>query len=751
MMFHYLVKLSVCIVLIFNWNVCFAQAEFIGSDKCVDCHQKEYNAWQGSHHEMAMKHATLESVKGDFDNVVFNSNNVENHFFKKGNEYWVYIAGPDGKLKNYQIKYTFGISPLQQYMVEFPDGRVQLIPFAWDTRNKDKGGQRWFNLYPNQTKKHQVFFWTNTGQNWNYMCADCHSTNVKKNFNVENNTYNTTFSEINVGCEACHGPASEHLAWTKIKNNSQNTPTYGIGFNRNLSKAVSNWLISPNSKTLKPEKINHSEQTLVCAQCHSRHVQISEQDHVKSKSFGDRYLMSFINARLYYPDGQIYDEDYVYGSFLQSKMSQSGVVCSDCHDPHNAKLKVEQEQVCLQCHNSQAYDSPSHHNHKINSTGSQCVNCHMPETTYMKIDKRRDHRWHIPRPDLSKKLGTPDTCLSCHEDKTSNWSSAKVSSWGIKPPKDEQPFAPIFAAADLGYSQAANALSHISQNKQNAPIIRASALQRMSPFPNPNTLIAIARGVKSQDENIRLGAIDGAQSVKGAERWRILKPLLTDKVLAVRTEAARALLPLWPKLNTKQKLHLKPVIADYMTIQDFNSDRGFAHTNKANVYMLKNELIKAEKSYKTSIRIEPHFIDAYVNLAELYRRKKIPKKSIATLKMGDKANPANGIITYQLGLAYIREKRIDAALSYFDKATQYSPKNARYQYVYGLSLEDKFPLKAQIAIESAYKISKEPQYLYALCEMKIKQKINSSQMCIKQLSQFYSKEVIHKLQNGFKS
>ncbi|MCP4237122.1 MAG: deca-heme c-type cytochrome, partial [Aestuariibacter sp.] len=268
-------------------------------------------------------------------------------------QYWVNMPDVDGKQQDYQIKYTFGVEPLQQYMVEFDDGRVQLIPYAWDNREAEAGGQRWFNLYPEFTQKHQEFYWTNTGQNWNYMCADCHSTNVKKNFNVEENTYNTTFSEINVGCEACHGPASEHISWTKASAGN----TQHKGFNRNLQKAVSQWVVQAGKTTLMPalptssvESSNHSQQTLVCAQCHSRHVQISDNSYVETNALGDRYLLNLIDARRYYADGQVYDEDYVYGSFLQSKMHRNGVVCSDCHDPHSSKLTLPEETICLQCH-----------------------------------------------------------------------------------------------------------------------------------------------------------------------------------------------------------------------------------------------------------------------------------------------------------------------------------------------------------------------------------------------------------------
>ncbi|MFQ3278248.1 MAG: putative CXXCH cytochrome family protein, partial [Colwellia sp.] len=424
---------------------------------------------------MSMKHADSKSVLGDFNNATLatevKSTINNNTFFRKNQQFWVNIQGEDGQFHDYQIKYTFGYQPLQQYMVEFDDGRVQLIPFAWDSRVKEKGGQRWFNLYPDMTKKHQEFFWTNTGQNWNYMCADCHSTNVDKNFDVKTNTYNTTFSEINVACESCHGAASDHVTWAnqpaEVKNDR--IALHDKGFSRDLSKSVQTWQVSDNKKTLTPQSIDHSQQVLVCAQCHSRRTQISNKSHIDGNAFGERYLLDLISSTNYHPDGQVYNENFVYGSFLQSKMYKNGVVCSDCHNPHTAELKLPIETLCLQCHQSDNYASTQHHKHPEKSTGAQCVNCHMPETTYMEIDARRDHGFHIPTPNLAKKLGTPDTCLSCHKDKDSQWSASKVNAWYPNSTVEtEKDFVAVFSAMNLTLNEqqlqgVASELSRISQ------------------------------------------------------------------------------------------------------------------------------------------------------------------------------------------------------------------------------------------------------------------------------------------------
>lgn len=717
-------------------------SEYVGSEQCVTCHEQKTKAWRGSHHDMSMRHADAESVLGDFDDTVIDG---KNRFYKKGEQYWVTIKGPEGKYNDYQIKYTFGFKPLQQYMVEFTDGRVQLIPFAWDSRDKATGGQRWFNLYPQFNEKHQEFFWTNTGQNWNYMCADCHSTNVSKNYDLKSDTYSTTFSEINVGCEACHGPASEHVK--QIISPPPQAPKFS-GFERDISKQVSNWVLKQGKTTLMPETIEPTQQTTVCGQCHSRHTQISNNDAVQANDLSDRYLLSSINGNLYYPDGQIYDEVFVYGSFLQSKMYKNGVVCSNCHDPHTAQLSIPKEAVCLQCHLPETYANKDHHNHQQNSTGAQCVNCHMPETTYMEVDQRADHGWHIPRPDLSKQLNTPDACLNCHQEKDSNWSADIVKTWFPQSAiTSSNHFAPVFFAADRQYQDMGDKLSHLSQDKSNANIIRAAALERIEPYPSTNTLIAVARGTKDPDSLIRVAAITGSQQLQSNEKWQVISPLLSDDVLAVRTEAARSLAIIWQELSANQQKQLTPNLTEYITSQQFNADRGFAHNNIANIYIYQEKFKQAEQAYQQGIRVEPYYQNSYLNLADLYRRQQQNQKSIDVLLQALDVIPDDPEITYAIGLAYIRNKQAELATKYFYKATQLLPSNAQYHYVYALSIETNSPNKAQSAMNKAYRLSNNPQYLFSLCEMQIKYKSFAAKQCINELSNFAPKDVIIELTN----
>ena len=726
--------------------------EFAGSQACGDCHQDEAKAWQGSDHDMAMQHANSSSVLGNFDDARVIFAGQVNRFFKKGDEYWVNMAGPSGEFNDYQISYTFGFEPLQQYMVEFADGRIQLIPFAWDARPQGEGGQRWYHLYPQMTAT-DPFYWLNAGQNWNFMCADCHSTNVQKNYDVKTNSYQTSWSEINVGCEACHGPASEHLNWAKNQKTSTNNH---YGFNRDLGKPVQQWLQQAGHSTLQPQAINSTDQIMVCAQCHSRRSQLNDQQaHMASlktaesgqeptpNSLLNSYLPSLISAGLYHNDGQIYDEDYVYGSFMQSKMATKGVTCSNCHDPHSTKLVVAEEAVCGQCHTGEAYSAAKHSFHADGTKAAQCTSCHMPETTYMGVDARRDHSWQIPRPDLSKNIGTPNVCTQCHDDKTADWADKQLGQWFPDSRYRNQPhFAVAFYAADINYRDAAKALSYTAQDINQAAIIRASALSRLATYPGKNTLIALARAVKDGDELIRLGAVQGSASYTEQDRWQILAPLLTDAVLAIRTETAAALAAYWPELSAAQRQQITPALNEYMDIQSFNADRGFGRTNLANIYRAQGQLMKAKQAYLGAIAIEPYFVNSYVNLADLYRQQGADIQGLALLKQGMLAQPKSAALPYSAGLALLRLGQKQAAVGMFKQATVIDTENGQYWYVYGLSMVSSDFQQAAGALAQAFDLSGNPEHLFARCDILLTHQAPQAQSCINRLAQYAPKNVI---------
>ncbi|MCU7958734.1 MAG: ammonia-forming cytochrome c nitrite reductase subunit c552 [gamma proteobacterium symbiont of Bathyaustriella thionipta] len=537
-------------------------AEYIGAATCESCHAKQAKAWQGSPHDLAMQEANESTVLGDFNNQQFEQFGVKSRFFRKGKDYWVSTDGPDGKLHDYKIAYTFGVNPLQQYLIKFPKGRLQVLDIAWDSRPQQAGGQRWFHLHPDDKVTHDdILHWTGPNLNWNYMCADCHSTHLIKNFNARENRYNTRWSEIDVSCEACHGPGSEHKKWAdniaagkeyKIQNK-------GLSASLNERKNI-HWIQDPKTgkpRRSQPNNLHHEIQ--VCARCHSRRSQLSD-DFIPGQPFMNAYHPSLLTEGLYYADGQMRDEVYVWGSFQQSKMFQQGVTCSDCHDPHKATLKLPAEQVCYQCHSKDHYATSSHHFHKTASEGSSCIECHMPATTFMGVDRRHDHAFRIPRPASSMRLGTPNACNQCHRDKTALWAAQQVNNWYGQPPQGHQQFAPALAAARADNLSAEQLLLKLAMNKNQPAIARATALSEFNGGLDQARLMPLQQTLNDNDALIRLGALDAIQSLP-VQQHILAFPLVWDEVRSVRIEAARlmAAYPATDKINAAQQSELQNV------------------------------------------------------------------------------------------------------------------------------------------------------------------------------------------------
>ncbi|MBX9758048.1 MAG: hypothetical protein K2Y29_04665, partial [Beijerinckiaceae bacterium] len=412
-----------------------APPRFVGSETCAGCHTQEMKAWGGSQHAKAMAHASEKTVLGDFNDARFDYFGVQSRMFRRDGKFMVETDGPDGKLATFEVKYTFGVEPLQQYLVEFPDGRVQALALSWDSRPRTAGGQRWFHLYPNENVDHSdVLHWTKLNQNWNFMCAECHSTGVRKNYDAAADRFKTTFAEISVGCEACHGQGSRHAAWAQAQKSwlpfgKQDDASLGL-LVRYAERLNVTWPVDEKTGSPRRSAPPAALRTEVesCGMCHARRGQISEE-WVPGRSLSHTHAVSNLSRGLYDSAGQMDDEVFNYGSFKQSRMFAAGVTCSDCHDPHTAKIRYPGDGVCVQCHAPDKFAAASHHRHENASPPLTCANCHMPVRTYMVVDDRHDHSFRIPRPDESVRSGAPNACNDCHKEKNAQWAASAVEGW----------------------------------------------------------------------------------------------------------------------------------------------------------------------------------------------------------------------------------------------------------------------------------------------------------------------------------
>ena len=694
------------------------RSAYVGRDSCVECHAEAVAKWEGSHHFHAMELPNDQTVRADFNGTTFTHHNITSRFFRKGDRFLVETENQEGEQETFPVKYTFGWEPLQQYLVEFPDGRLQVLPFCWDV-----DGKRWFHVYNEERiPPHDQLFWTRPMQNWDHMCADCHSTNVRKKFDPETERFATSFSEINVSCEACHGPAEKHVAMARA-GDWKGDLFFGLA----------------------DVKSDNRTQLESCAKCHARRSTL-DLDHHAGDKFIDHYILELIepwSARVgqptYHPDGQIDEEVYVTGSYVQSKMFHKGVKCVDCHDPHTAGTLAKGNALCVRCHvpkpeNPTLYDSPTHHHHPVGTKGSQCVECHMPEKNYMVVDPRRDHSIRVPRPDLSVKLGTPNACNRCHDDKDAQWAADWVAKWhGPERARDVR-HAETFAAARKGEAGVEKRLLAVISDTESPAFTRASALLALRPYQDSRGFFAAIRALKDPEALVRVAAISKLENWPRDELRRLLTPLLHDPARAVRTETARVISPINKgDLNDKDfkayssaQGELQKRFTDHLDRPEAHlslgiqaSKRGDKAQTEGDKAQAKRLFAEAKKRYLQSIRRDENFVPARVNLAHLVNREGDKAQAERLWKEVTKLMPEWGDGFYSLGLLVAENpSRLKEASSILKTAAKKMPNHPRVHYNLGISLWQlgEKAQGAQFLIQAGKIDPTDPQYPLGLAQ-----------------------------------
>jgi tetratricopeptide (TPR) repeat protein len=667
-----------------------APPAYVGSAACAPCHAAEHAKWARSQHAQAMQEATERTVLGRFDGAAFTHAGVTTTFFRRDGKFMVRTDGPDGALADFEVKYTFGVFPLQQYLVPLPGGRLQALGVAWDARPASAGGQRWFHLYPEHTPRPgDPLHWTGIDQTWNYQCADCHSTNVRKRWEAATRRYDTTWSEIDVGCEACHGPGADHVAWAKKEGDFQRwNESKGLTVAIDERRGVS-WETAAGATTAarSAPRTTHREID-ACAPCHARREQFSD-DRNAGTPWLDAYRPARLERGLYYADGQQRDEVYTWGSFVQSKMHSTGVTCADCHDPHDGRPRAQGNAVCTGCHMSAKFDTRAHHHHPRDSAGAACVACHMPATTYMRIDPRHDHSLRIPRPDRSVALGTPNACTQCHTKETARWAADAVARWYPKPKPGFQSYAEALHAAEREAPGAPQMLAAVARDPTQPAIARATALAALGPRLDPATLPIVTAALRDPDPIVRTAAVGALAETDPATRLAQLGPLLADPTRLVRMDAGRALAELpAARLAPGDAPRRDAALAEWVAAQRFNGDRPEGLVNLGTLSAVQGRSEEAAATLESALALDPTYAPAAVNLADLWRARGREADAEAVLRAALERTPDAAALHHALGLSLVRQHRTDEALRALGRAAELAPEEARFAFVYGVGRHD---------------------------------------------------------------
>ena len=670
-----------------------AAASYVGRASCASCHAAEAAAFEGSHHDLAMQPASAATVLGDFAEVTFTHYDVTSTFFRDGERFVVRTDGPDGVLRDFPIAYVFGVTPLQQYLIDLGGGRLQALSVAWDAREREAGGQRWYHLYPHErVPAGDELHWTGPQQNWNHMCAECHSTHLQKGYDSAQDRFATTWAEIDVACEACHGSGSQHVAWARgdaAFAELGQVPGKGLPVAFDERRGVA-WGRHPDTgQPVRNAPRTTSKELDTCARCHSRRSTFAE-DFVPGRSLLETHWPALLTDGLYHVTGRMQDEVYNHQSFLLSRMHAHGVTCSDCHEPHSGRLRAPGNAVCTQCHDPR-YERPEHHRHAPGSAAAQCVACHMPTSTYMGVDVRHDHSFAVPRPDLTERFGAPNACNDCHRDQTPAWAHQAIEAWHGPVRTDRYPWAAAFAAARRGAAGARDLLATLLADPELPAIARATALHQLPEPLDATAVAALVAACGHPEPLVRWAAAERAADAGApiAALEEPLRRLLTDPVRGVRIGAAWALRSSdrsrWP---AEARAEFAAAFAAYEAAQRSQADRPEGRLNLGNLALDRGDRATAAADFEAALRLMPTFLPARINLADLQRTTGDETACERTLRAGLALAPDHPDLLHALGLCLVRQQRLAEALSPLGAAARGAPARARYAYVHAVALHE---------------------------------------------------------------
>ena len=649
---------------------------YAGSARCRKCHEANHAAWEGSHHALAERDFTPALDRHAFvPTRKIRHGTLNSEAREEAGALEIVTLGADDNVQPYRPIRVIGVAPLYQFVIPASAGRYQVCALTFDPAKRE-----WFDVFGEEDRRpHEWGYWTSRGMNWNAMCAGCHMTRLRKGYDIATDSYSTTWTEVGVGCEGCHGPYQEHVAW--YESDAKDTP----------------W---PDRPTRTPDTVFDT-----CGSCHARRVELTA-GFVPGEPFFDHYRPVLPDdPAIYYADGQVREEDYEFISFLSSRMYTEGVRCINCHEPHSAKVRLEGNALCLSCHKGKI-DPASHSRHDVNGPGGQCANCHMPLTTYMQRHPRRDHGFTIPDPLLTKELGIPNACNRCHTDKPVDWAIEAADKWyGARLERATRKRARTVARAREGDPAAINDLiAMVKQEK--APVWRGVAVALLRQWIDVEAIRArFVEWLGDPEPLVRAAAVRAFDVLPDGARQ--VRHLTGDVSRLVRIESA------WTQRRTLDED--SPAGKELNAYLDQIADQPTGALQRAMFYLDRNDVERAQTWAEKAVNWDGNSPPLRHALAVVLSTLGRTPEAIDQLKAAERLEPDSAEHAHSLGLAYAEVGKLQEAIKSLQRACDLEPQFARAWYNLGLAyVQTDDALQGISAIERAEREdATNPEYPYA--------------------------------------
>jgi predicted CXXCH cytochrome family protein len=632
-------------------------ASYGKTPSCISCHQDAYQLWQGSHHALAERpiNVALDSTAFEPPFKIRHGSQTSQARLTNG-QFQVVTRGFGGDSQVFQAQRVIGVDPLRQVLIPERGGRLQVGELAFDSRHPG-----WFDIYGEDDRQPGEWgHWTGRGMTWNTMCAACHNTRLRKHYQESTDSYATSMAEMGVGCEACHGPMGDHNAWQAKHPTQKGDPTI--------------------------RRLDRDQMLSLCASCHSRRAELTG-DFIPGQSFYDHFALTIPDdTDLFYPDGQVRDEDYEFTAFLGSRMRAAGVRCVDCHEPHSSKTRLPGNSLCLSCHATPVppalkIDPATHSHHPAGDRGDNCVDCHMPQTVYMQRHPRHDHGFTIPDPLLTKQLGIPNACTRCHSDQTTEWLITAVDKWyGARMERPARARAQVIAHARTGGTNYAPDLLRLLRGETNSlwRVVSANLLRHWASDPSVTAaLLARASDPDPLVRSMSVRALEPLAQSGGQPVQLALRSRLDDPVRSVRVDAAWAL---HSSLDTNSTAG-----QDLLNYFRHSGDQPSGALQHGVFLMDRGDLVGAMVYFRRAVNWDTNSAPSHNALAVALSMEGKSDEAVQELQIACRLAPRDADLRFKLGLALSEVGKADAARAALEEAVKLEPQFAQAWYNLGLA------------------------------------------------------------------
>jgi len=633
---------------------------YAGSESCRECHPAEWEQWRTSNHGLAERPVSPALDKLAFDPPrTFQHGTQSTEVVFAAGHFGIRTLGFGSVISNYPVDRVIGNHPLRQFLTPIGGGRWQTHEATYDPITN-----KWFNVYGSEDRVPGEWGnWTGRGMNWNAMCAYCHNTRLRKNYDPATDTYHTTMAEQTVGCEACHGPMKDHGEWRRKFPDKDKYP-----------------------KDPTIVKFSVAQVRGTCGACHSRRHDLTGDFH-PGESYFDHYSLTMVDETdTYYPDGQVRDEDYAFASFISSYMRQANIRCIDCHQPHTAKRLLPGNDLCMRCHNGGLTNAPiidpvKHSFHSATNSGFLCTGCHMPQTTYMQVHHRHDHGFTIPDPLLTKQFGIPNACNRCHTDKTTEWSLEFCEKWyGKKMDRHYRARSQWLARAKQGDDAVRTNITWMIRNETNYFWQAAAANFTGRWLDDGEVRSALLGALKSEHPLVREKATRALEPLAAARRPDItaaLAPLLDDPLRSVRHAAAWAL---------RSTVDLQSRAGeDLLHALTFNADQPAGQLQLGAFCVAREDWPRALEHFRAAVNWDPNSAALRHEYAVALSTLNQPQEALQQMQAAVRLAPREAEFRYKLGLAWSEAGNAANALAELSAAVKLDPRHTRALYNLGLA------------------------------------------------------------------